>query len=64
MISMKFDILLDILIEHFLVSIPLGYLVVANRVYRKCHAVVPHRVTPYDMVELELFDFDIILGVD
>ena len=64
LVSRKFDVLPDVLIEPFYVSAPIGDSVVATWVYRKCPVVLPNKVTLDDFVELEIFDFDIILGID
>lgn len=45
---MKLDILPDILEEPFLVSSPVGDLVVATRVYRSFPISLSHRVTLID----------------
>ena len=41
-----------------------GDSMVAKRVYRECPILFPNRVTLVDMVELDMFDFDIILGMN
>jgi len=43
--SMKFDILPEVLLESFLVSTPVGDSVVAKRVYRRCPISLSRRVT-------------------
>ena len=63
LVSGNFDVLPDVLIEHFLVCTPMGEPVVAKRVYRGCSVMIPNRVTLFDLVELEMFDFYIILGM-
>ena len=42
----------------------MGDSVGARRVYRKCPVMLPNRVTFVDLEELDMFDFDIILGMD
>ena len=64
MVARKFDVLLDVLIEPFSVCIQMGFTMVSKRVYRKCPMMLPNRVTLADLVELNMFDFDIILGMD
>ncbi|KAH0689476.1 hypothetical protein KY289_016834 [Solanum tuberosum] len=44
----------DVLIESIL----------AERVYRDCHVSINHKDTMADLVELDMVDFDIILGMD
>ncbi|WMV07858.1 hypothetical protein MTR67_001243, partial [Solanum verrucosum] len=56
--------------EPFSVSTPVGDLVIARRVYRNCPISAFQKVTSADLVELEMIDelemvdFDIILGID
>ena len=64
LVSKKFDVLPEILDEPFLVSTPVGESVVAKRVYRNCPITLTNRVSYVDLVELDMFDFDIILGMD
>ena len=45
-------------------STPVGESVVAKRVYRNCPIMLPNRVSYVDQVELNMLDFDIILGMD
>ncbi|KAH0644675.1 hypothetical protein KY284_032559 [Solanum tuberosum] len=63
-VAMKFEILSEVLLEPFTVSTPVGYSVVAKRVYRSCPISLSDRVTLVDLVELEMLDFDVILGMD
>ncbi|XP_027767790.1 uncharacterized protein LOC114074070 [Solanum pennellii] len=60
-VAKKFDTLLDVLHEPFLVSTPVGDSVVGKRIYRNCPTVFPNRVSNVDLVELDMLDFDIIL---
>ena len=46
------------------VSTPVGDQVIARRVYRNCPVIVSQNVTSADLVELEMVDFDVILGMD
>ena len=48
----------------FMVSTLVGESVVANRVYRNCSIMLPFRVTHVELVELDMVDFDVILGMD
>ena len=63
MISKKFHILPDILNEPFMVSYPVSESIVAKRVYRNCPLMFPNSVTYVELVELEMLDFDVILGM-
>ena len=42
----------------------MGDYMVAERVYSKCPVMLPNKVTLVDLVELDMFDLDIILGMD
>ena len=64
LIAKKFDVLLDILHEPFLVSTLVGESVVAKRVYQNCPISLPNRVSYVDIIELDMLDFNIILGMD
>ena len=37
---------------------------VAKRVYRNCHIMLPNRVIHVELIELDLVDFEVILGMD
>ena len=37
---------------------------VENRVYRNCPIMFPNRGTPVDLVEIDMLDFNTILGMD
>ena len=45
-------------------STPVGQSVIAKRVYRNCPIIFPNRFCFVDLVELDMLDFDIILGMD
>ena len=64
LVAKKFDILPDIWNEPFIVSTPVGELVVAKRVYRNCPIMLPNRVSYYVLVELDILDFDVFLNMD
>ncbi|XP_075110082.1 uncharacterized protein LOC142181216 [Nicotiana tabacum] len=50
--------------ESFLVSTPVGESVKVTRVYRGCIVSVQGRNTKADLIELEMVDFDVIMGMD
>ncbi|XP_070025996.1 uncharacterized protein [Nicotiana sylvestris] len=50
--------------EPFLVSTPVGESVKVTRVYRGCTVSVQGRNTKADLIELEMVDFDVIMGMD
>ena len=47
-----------------MVSTPVDESVVPKRVYRNCPIILPNRVTYVALVEHDIFDFDVILGMD
>ena len=59
---MKFNVLLDVLIEPFSIIIPVGDYVVTKRVYRRCPILLPNRVILVNFYSM--LDFDVILGID
>ncbi|XP_069155744.1 uncharacterized protein [Solanum lycopersicum] len=64
LITKKFEILSDILNEPFMVSTSVGESVVAKRVHRNYPIKFPNRVTYVEIVELDMFDFDVVLGMN
>ncbi|XP_070002585.1 uncharacterized protein [Nicotiana sylvestris] len=54
----------EILSDPFTVSTPVGELIISRRVYRGCTITVYGRQTSADLVELEMLDFDAIMGMD
>ncbi|WMV49517.1 hypothetical protein MTR67_042902 [Solanum verrucosum] len=58
------DVSPETLSEPFSVSTPVGDSVIARRVYRNCPVTVSQKVTSTDLVELEMVDFNVILGMD
>ena len=44
-------------------STPVGESVIAKKVYRNCSIMLPNRVSYVDLVELDMLDFDVILGM-
>jgi len=53
-----------VLLEPFSVSTPIGDSIVAKMVYRRCPLSLSYIVTLVDLVELDMLDFDVILGID
>ena len=45
-------------------STPVGESVIASRVYRNCVIVICDLHTMIDLHELEMVDFDVIMGID
>ena len=64
LVAIKFYILPDILNEPFMVSTLIGEYVVAKRIYRNCPIMLPNRVIYVELVELDMFYIDVILGMD
>ena len=64
LVAKKFNILPDILNEPFMVSTSVGESVDAKIVYRNCPIIFPSNVTDVELVELDMVDFDVILGMD
>ncbi|XP_070042926.1 uncharacterized protein [Nicotiana tomentosiformis] len=52
------------LVKPFEVYTPVGDLVIAKRVYRGCIIVVHSRYTVADLIELDMVEFDVIMGMD
>ena len=53
----------ETLSKPFSVSTPVSDPVIARRVYRNCSLTVSQKGTSADLVELEMVDFDVILGM-
>ena len=63
-VARKFGIVPEILSDPFAVSTPVGESIIARRVYRGCTVTICSRQTSADLVELEMMDFDAIMGMD
>ncbi|XP_075108870.1 uncharacterized protein LOC142180710 [Nicotiana tabacum] len=63
-IAKKFGIEPERLCEPFEVSTPVGESVIARCIYRGCPVKTHHHLTAADLVELEIVDFDLIMGMD
>ena len=50
--------------EPFSVFNPVGDLVIARRVYINCRITVSQKITSANLVELEMVDVNVILGMD
>ena len=64
LVAKIFDILPYLLHEPFIVSTPVVDLVIGKRVYRNYPIILPNRVSYVELVELDMVDFDVILGMD
>ncbi|XP_075088377.1 uncharacterized protein LOC142170378 [Nicotiana tabacum] len=58
------DVVTEKLCEPFEVFTPVGESVIARCIYMGCPVKVHHRLTVADLVELEMLDFDVIMGMD
>ncbi|XP_070031963.1 uncharacterized protein [Nicotiana tomentosiformis] len=63
-IAKKFGIEPEKLCEPFEVSTPVGESVIARHIYRGCPVNMYHRLAVEALVELEMVDFDVIMGID
>ncbi|MCF7184067.1 hypothetical protein L3H42_11260, partial [Corynebacterium sp. MC-13] len=63
-VAKKLHVSPELLCEPYEVSTPVGESIVAKRVYRNCPMFILHKMLPYDFVELDMVDFDVILGMD
>ncbi|XP_070039555.1 uncharacterized protein [Nicotiana tomentosiformis] len=63
-IAGKFGIVPEIISDSFAVSTPVRESIIARRVYRGCTVTVYSHRTSADLVELEMMDFDAIMGMD
>ncbi|XP_070056499.1 uncharacterized protein [Nicotiana tomentosiformis] len=63
LVASKFGIKPE-LVKPFEVSTPIGDSVVVKRVYRGCIIVVHSRSTVADLIELDMVEFDVIMGMD
>ena len=64
LIAVNFEMSPEIIPEPILVSTPVGDSIVAQKVYKKYSVTVLQRVLLADLVELDMVDFDVILGMD
>ena len=51
-------------IEPFEVATPVGDSVIARQVYKDCSIIICDRCTKADLIELDVIEFDIIMGMD
>ena len=52
------------LIEPFEVATLVGDFVIATRVYKNCSVVIYSRRTVADLIELNMIEFEVIMGMD
>ena len=63
-VAMNFEVYPEQLSETFNVSTPFGESILAKRVYRDCPVDFNHKSTMTDLIELDMVDFNVILGID
>ncbi|XP_070029476.1 uncharacterized protein [Nicotiana sylvestris] len=63
-VTRKFSIVPEILSDLFALSAPVGEKIIARRIYQGCTISVCGRQTSANLVELEILDFDAIMGMD
>ncbi|KAH0657055.1 hypothetical protein KY285_031937 [Solanum tuberosum] len=63
-VANKFDVIPEKVCEPFGVSTSVGESILAERVYHDCVISINHKSTMADLVELDMVDFDVILGMD
>ena len=63
LVSMIFDMLPDVFHEPFWFSTPMDDSVPVKRIYRSCLMSLHNRVTLVDLVELDMLNIDVKLGM-
>ncbi|KAF3679324.1 hypothetical protein FXO37_03928 [Capsicum annuum] len=64
LVAVNFEIDFKIIPQPFLISTLVGESIVAKQVYKKYPITVLYKVMLADLIELDMVDFDIILGMD
>lgn len=64
LVAMNFKMSPKKIPEPFLVSTLVGESVVAKQVYRDYPITILHRVILFDLIEVDMVDFDLTLGID
>ena len=64
LVTGKFKRTSELLVNPFEVSMPIGESIIARRVYQNCIITIYSRDTMTDLVEMEMVDFDAIMGMD
>lgn len=63
LVTINFGVVTKNLSKPFSVSNPMGESVAARRIYKKFPIAVLHKIILADLIELEIVDFNIILGM-
>ncbi|XP_070022537.1 uncharacterized protein [Nicotiana sylvestris] len=62
--ALDFGIEPEQLLEPFFVSTLVGDFVISSLVYRGCVIIIQDRETTVDLIDLEMVDFDVIMGME
>ncbi|XP_075074479.1 uncharacterized protein LOC142162073 [Nicotiana tabacum] len=62
--ALDFGIEPEQLFEPFSVPTPMGDPIIASHIYRGCVIIIKDQETIIDLIELEMIDFDVIMGMD
>lgn len=62
--DMRFNMSPEIFLEPLYIDTLISDLVLAKKVYRNCLVLVLHNVILYDLIELQITNFNIILDID
>ena len=63
-VAMNFEVSPEQLREQLSVSTPYCESILAKRVYHDCPVAFSHKSTMDDLIELDMVDFDVIIGMD
>ncbi|XP_070055326.1 uncharacterized protein [Nicotiana tomentosiformis] len=63
-VANKFGIEPELINKPLAVSTPIGDSVISRRIYRGCTMIICSRQTSANLFELEMVDFDVIMGMD
>ncbi|XP_055826339.1 uncharacterized protein LOC129894704 [Solanum dulcamara] len=54
----------NVVTEPFEVATPVGDFIIARQTYKDCSVIICDRCTKADLVELDMIEFDVIMGMD
>lgn len=63
-LAIQFDVSPKVLLEPYSIYTPIGESILAKKVYRNCPMLILYKVFLCDLVELDMTDFNVILGMD
>ena len=61
---MRFEVCVDMLLDPFPISTLINESTITELVYGNCHVSFSHRLTFVHLIDLDIFDFDVILGIE